>query len=200
MARKETPDVIGEVLGGKVPEEGRQIRDTSVAPKAGSSAGPRSEVTGSGSRDDAVTKIISKYAVWASGIGLVPLPVLDVIALSGLQMKMLSVLAKTYEVDFSENAGRSMIASLSSSVSAESLGRGILGSMLKSIPLVGWVAGWLIMPAAAGALTYAVGRVFAKHFESGGSFIDFDAQEFKEAFREQYSRGLAFVRRQRDDD
>ena len=200
MARKKTPDVIGEVLGGKASEEKSQIRDTSPTSKVDSSVDPRSEMAGSGGRDEAVAKIISKYAVWASGIGLVPLPVLDVIALSGLQMKMLSVLAKTYEVDFSENAGRSMIASLSSSVSAESLGRGFLGSMLKSIPRVGWVAGWLIMPAAAGALTYAVGRVFAKHFESGGSFIDFDAQEFKEAFREQYSRGLAFVRRQRDDD
>jgi uncharacterized protein (DUF697 family) len=200
MARKKTPDVIGEVLGGKVPEEGRQTRDTSVAPKAGSSVSPRSEVARPDGRDDAVTKIISKYAVWAAGIGLIPLPVVDVIALSGLQVKMLSVLARTYGVDFSENAGRSMIASLSSSVSAESLGRGVLGSVLKSIPLVGWVAGWLIMPAAAGALTYAVGRVFAQHFESGGSFLDFDAQEFKEAFREQYRKGLAFVRRKQNDD
>ena len=200
MARKKTPDVIGEVLGGKAPEEESRPRDTSVASRTGSSPGFQMEEAGPGGRDETVSRIISKYVIWAAGIGLVPLPVVDIIALSGLQVKMLSVLSRTYGVDFSENAGRSLIASLSSSVSAESLSRGVLGSVLKSIPLVGWVAGWFLMPAAAGALTYAIGRVFAQHFESGGSFLDFDAHEFKEAFREQYRKGLAFVRRKQNDD
>ena len=196
MARKKTPDMIGEALGGKAPEEGNQDRDRSLASEANSSAG--AQTVAPDERDVAASEVINKYAIWAMGVGLVPLPVVDIIALSGLQVKMLSVLARIYGVDFSENAGRSMIASLSSSVGAESVGKGLLGSVLKSIPLVGWVAGLLIVPAATGALTYAVGRIFSQHFESGGTFLDFRSQEFKDAFKEQYHKGLAFVRRQKD--
>lgn len=196
MARKKTPDMIGEALGGKAPEEGD--RDRSLASKADSSAGTRSPTVAPDERDAAASEVINKYAIWAMGVGLVPLPVVDIIALSGLQVKMLSVLARIYGVDFSENAGRSMVASLSSSVGAESVGKGLLGSVLKSIPLVGWIAGLLILPAATGALTYAVGRIFSQHFESGGTFLDFRSQEFKDAFKEQYHKGLAFVRRQKD--
>ena len=108
---------------------------------------------------------------------------------------MVSVLARLYGVDFSQSAGRTIIASLLSSVGADSLRRGALGSLVKSIPLIGWVAGWFIMPLAAGALTYAVGKVFAQHFASGGTFIGCNPGEFKQSFKDQYRRGLNLFRR-----
>ena len=47
----------------------------------------------------------------------------------------------------------------------------------------------LTLPAASGALTYAVGRVFIQHFESGGTFLDFDPAEVSKYFAEKYEQG-----------
>ena len=40
------------------------------------------------------------------------------------------------------------------------------------IPGIGWMAGMISLPVVAGASTYAVGRVFQRHFEGGGSVYD----------------------------
>ena len=187
MARKKTPDVMGDLLGEK-----SQSPSTPSQPSPSEEAAsvPGTEVTanviGSG-----VLHIVDKYAIWASGIGLIPVPVVDIVALSALQMKMLSALAQHYEVHFSQSSGRAIVASLLSSVGANSLRQGMLGSVAKSIPLMGWAIGWFVMPLAAGALTYAVGKVFAQHFASGGTFIDCDLGEFKNSFKGQYRLGLS---------
>ena len=49
------------------------------------------------------------------------------------------------------------------------------------------------MPAAAGASTYAVGQVFIQHFESGGTFLDFDPDKVKAYFAEQVEKGKLVV-------
>jgi uncharacterized protein (DUF697 family) len=40
------------------------------------------------------------------GAGLVPVPVLDLVAVSGVQLKMLSVISKTYDIPFQESRDR----------------------------------------------------------------------------------------------
>ena len=45
------------------------------------------------------------------------------------------------------------------------------------------------MPAVNGAFSYAVGRVFIRHFESGGTFLDFDADKVRGYFNEQFREG-----------
>ena len=202
MARKKTPDVMGEVLGGKSQEEEEQAPDAATISLVDSSGEdtasrtdplPRAEA-GTGEKGTLASNTINKYAIWSMGVSLVPLPLVDIVAISGLQLKMLSVLSRLYGVDFSENAGRAIIASLLGSVGAHSLRQGTF-SLVRSIPLVGWIAGWFVMPATAGALTYAVGKVFVQHYGSGGTFLNFDAAAFKASFKEQYDKGLEFVPR-----
>lgn len=147
-----------------------------------------------------MTATIHRYAIWSAGVSVIPLPVLDTIALTGLQVKMLSALASAYGVDFSATAGRAMIASLLSAGGAQGLSGSLLMRMIRGVPVAGWIAGWLVMPAAAGGLTYAVGRVFAQHFASGGSILGFDATGMGDSLREEYRRGVAFVRGKRQED
>jgi lipoate-protein ligase A len=45
------------------------------------------------------------------------------------------------------------------------------------------------MSAIGGAATYAIGRVFIQHFESGGTFLDFNPEKVREYFKEQFERG-----------
>ncbi|MDE2463441.1 MAG: GTPase, partial [Alphaproteobacteria bacterium] len=42
------------------------------------------------------------------------------------------------------------------------------------------------LPSLAAASTYALGKVFIQHFESGGTFLDMDPDKVSAYFKEQY--------------
>ena len=44
-------------------------------------------------------------------------------------------------------------------------------------------------------MTFAVGKVFVQHFESGGTFLDFDAATAKTVFREYFAEGKEIFQR-----
>lgn len=62
-------------------------------------------------------------------------------------------------------------------------------SILKAIPIVGSAAGMVTVPVFAGASTYAVGNVFIRHFESGGTFPTFDVSKAKSYYQELFEEG-----------
>ena len=45
-----------------------------------------------------------------------------------------------------------------------------------------------------GASTYAVGRVFIQHFESGGTFLTLDPDKVKAHYRAEFERGEQLMR------
>ena len=45
------------------------------------------------------------------------------------------------------------------------------------------------MPVIAGASTYALGKVFKKHFEAGGTFLSFDSERMKKYYNEKFGEG-----------
>ena len=44
--------------------------------------------------------------------------------------------------------------------------------------------------AFGGATTYAVGKVFIQHFEMGGTLLNFNPDEVRKYFQEQYQQGM----------
>src|SRR5690606_18689671 len=103
-------------------------------------------------------------------------------ALTAVQLKMLAEISAVYGVEFKENRGKSILISLLSSAGSTTLAVGSLGSIIKSIPGFGQWIGGLTLPVIAGGLTYAVGKVFIQHFESGGDFLNFDDLAAKKVF------------------
>jgi uncharacterized protein (DUF697 family) len=134
-------------------------------------------------------EIVSHYMWWSAGAGLIPVPLLDMAAVTGVQIKMLSRLAKLYDTSFSEHQGKSIISALLGSIVPSNLARGALGSMIKAVPVVGSIAGLITMPAFSGAATYAIGKVFIQHFEAGGTLLDFDPEKMKAYFAAKYKEG-----------
>jgi len=130
-------------------------------------------------------QIVRDYSLGTVGAGLIPLPIADIAAISLVQLKMLHSLTKLYGVPFSKNLGKSVIAAFTGSVASEGIGRMTLGSLLKSVPLVGPVLGALAMPAVAGATTTALGQVFVHHFEGGGTLLDIDLKFWQPFYQEQ---------------
>lgn len=141
---------------------------------------------------DQAEKVVKTYMYWSMGAGLIPIPLLDIAAVSGVQLKMLSEISKIYEIKFSENAGKTIIASLLGGVTAGTLTRSSFTSLVKSIPIIG-ILGSLSMPIYSGAATWAIGKVFIQHFASGGTFLTFDPQKVKDYFNELFKQGLTIA-------
>lgn len=136
-------------------------------------------------------KVIRKYAIGTAGAGLIPLPVADVAIIAGIQLKLIHSLCKIYDVKFSKDLGKSAIASLTGGLASHGAAAGVLGSSIKSIPAVGTALGVATVPAIASASTYALGQVFRQHFESGGTFLNFDPEATKAYFNEEYEKSRA---------
>jgi hypothetical protein len=49
------------------------------------------------------------------------------------------------------------------------------------------------MATMSGASTYAIDEVFAKHFETGGTFLNFDPSRLKKIYDEKFEKGKEFV-------
>lgn len=133
--------------------------------------------------------LVKKYMWWSMGAGLIPVPFVDLAAVSGVQLKMLKDMSEIYGLKFSENKGKSIVSALLGSIVPNSLARGGVGSLLKMLPIVGTVMGGISMSLFSGASTYAIGKAFVQHFESGGTFLDFDPVKVKEYFFSKFEEG-----------
>jgi uncharacterized protein (DUF697 family) len=130
------------------------------------------------------SKLVNRFAVWSGVAGLIPLPVVDVFAVGGLQVQMLRRISQLYGVPFSENRGKALIAALAGALIPASSGIGA-ASALKAVPLFGTLAGGVVMPVLSAGATYAIGKAFIEHFASGGTLLDFNPPDYREFVRAQ---------------
>lgn len=130
--------------------------------------------------------IIRNHILWSMGAGLfIPVPIADVLAVSALQLDMIRQLCRVYQVDFAETQGKAVVTSLTSSTLAKVGAR----SLIKFIPGIGQIVGGVASSIFNGASTYALGEVFKKHFESGGTILDFDTERLKKLYQEKFEKG-----------
>jgi uncharacterized protein (DUF697 family) len=120
--------------------------------------------------------VIDKYTKWSFGIGFVPISVVDLVGLTVIQMRMLEQVAKVYGQSFGENKLRCIVSSLIGGAFPQSVNHVGMSSLLKNIPILGTLVSLVVMPVACSAATYALGAVFVKHFESGGTLLNIDLQ------------------------
>jgi uncharacterized protein (DUF697 family) len=129
-------------------------------------------------------KLIDRHVLWAGGAGLIPLPFVDMAAVSIVQLQMLRKLTGLYDVRFSENLGKSILASLVGVIIPATSGIG-LASATKGLPLIGTAVGVAVMPGLSAGATYIIGRVFMQHFASGGTLLDFSVRNYRGFIKEQ---------------
>ncbi len=132
--------------------------------------------------------IIRKRVYVSVGTGFVPIPVFDILALSATQIEMVSRLATLYEIPFKKDIVKTAISALVGGVLPVAV-TPVLASLLKLIPVVGYTASAVTMSATGGAATYAIGKVFVQHFESGGTLLNFDADKVRDYYNEKFKEG-----------
>lgn len=128
-------------------------------------------------------KIVKNYAIASLVPGVLPIPLLDVALVSGVQLKMLQSLASLYETKFSGELGKFAIASLVGGGGSISLAM-VAAQLLKPVPIIGQFASLATMTTFGSAATYAVGHIFVQHFESGGTLLTFDATKIRDHYNE----------------
>jgi uncharacterized protein (DUF697 family) len=136
-------------------------------------------------RDESAAMIIKNHMLWSMGAGFIPIPIVDFFAVGYLQLDMIRQLSKIYDIDFSETEGKAIIASLTTA----GLAKVGAARAVKFIPVVGSVLGGVALSILSGASTYAVGHVFKKHFEAGGTFLDFDLNKLKKSYKDLFEKG-----------
>jgi len=132
------------------------------------------------SRQGKAERIIKRQMWISAGIGALPFPILDGVAVTSVQLWMVRDLCRLYNVPFSREWAKESILSLVG---------GFAPSALKAIPGVGAIAGALTGPALSAGSTYALGKVFIQHFESGGTLLTFDPRGMRSYFKGYYQEG-----------
>jgi uncharacterized protein (DUF697 family) len=135
--------------------------------------------------------MVDRFSLWSGAAGLIPIPIADMAAVGGVQLVMLRRLSEIYGVPFSENRGKSIIASLAGAVlpaSTATTSAMTVSSLVKVLPGLGWAVGALGMPVLSAGATYVIGKVFIQHFASGGTLLDFNPPDYRELIKAQKER------------
>ena len=123
------------------------------------------------SKDAEAKKLIRYYAACTAGAGLLSPPVLDLAAVTAVQLRMVRRLATVYGKDFDQESGRTLVATLSAalapalvsgsvvSLAVRFLGTGVLGKIVDGATL----------PSLNFGVTMLVGNYYQSHFKKPGN-------------------------------
>lgn len=136
-----------------------------------------------------VETIIQYHTMIAVGAGVVPVPVVDMVALTGIQANMIRELAGAYQVPFAKEVTVNLLTSVLSKTLLIKAGPRLILSLVKFIPGLGQLAGSLSLPVLAGASTYATGQVFNRHFAAGGTLQTFEPDTMKDYYHQMFKEG-----------
>jgi uncharacterized protein (DUF697 family) len=131
------------------------------------------------------------YSTLAATAGTIPVPLLDLAILSGIQSRMVYHLAKLYGQPMDPKRFLELAGTLSGSII---FGQG-LRELIKLVPYFGTVAGAVTCGAAAGATTFALGKAACYYYSSVHRGHVPRPEELKRYFNEQLPRAAAHWKR-----
>lgn len=143
-----------------------------------------------GTRDERARKVVVEHVFWSVGGGLLPIPLLDIAAVTAIQLDMLKQLCALYGVTYALSSGKAFVSALAGSLLAR-----MGANAVKLIPGIGTLLGGVSMSILSGASTYAVGMVAIKHFEAGGTLGDLDPKSAKRDYDAEFEKGRDFASR-----
>ncbi|KJS32405.1 MAG: hypothetical protein VR64_06635 [Desulfatitalea sp. BRH_c12] len=136
---------------------------------------------------------IKNYVILAMGTGLIPSSLVDIVAITALEVKMIGDLARIYDFPIPHRLVRyKILISLLGSLGPVYLSVK-MHAALKSVPLIGHAVYVGMLSITGGVAMYAVGKTFQRHYESGGTFLSSENSVLKNFFQEKYQEGKKVV-------
>ena len=157
---------------------------------------PAGATTGSGTtemtaeqRHELASKMVDRFSLW--GWGGRPCPAAARGRGCGQRSPAPAATPPLTDVrrSVSENMGKSVLASLIGSMIPATSGMGVT-SALKGVPIIGALSS-LVMPTLSAGATYAIGKVFVEHFDSGGTLLDFNPPDYREFIKVQKEKWIS---------
>ena len=111
-------------------------------------------------------KIVERHRTYAAVGGLVPVPVANIASVTAINLRMVQQLSALYQVPFQRDRARAAIVSLIGGAAPSGFGLATSSALMWIIP-GGLFVGLGVSALSAGALTRAIGQVFAEGFENG---------------------------------
>jgi uncharacterized protein (DUF697 family) len=137
---------------------------------------------------------IKNHVIAAMGIGLIPSALVDVVGITGIEVKMIRDLAKVYAFSVPNKLiAYKVLISLIGSIGPVYFSTK-MHAALKGVPLVGHAVYVGFLSLTGGAAVYAVGKIFQQHYESGGTFLSKDNKYIKDYFKVKYAEGKQVVK------
>lgn len=146
-------------------------------------------------RRERADSIIEKHVLWSAGAGLIPIPLADVAAVTGVQVNMLREITKLYKTELTDAVLENFVTALTGGMLAR-----IGASAFKAIPGIGTLLGGASMSIMSGASTYAVGRVAKSQLEAGNDLAKVDLDKAKRDYKQAYEDGKGYVEKMKDGD
>jgi len=137
--------------------------------------------------------LIKNYVIASMGVGLIPAPIVDLVAVTAFEIKMITDMAKIYDFPVPHRlVALKLLVSLVGSVGSLYVAAK-MASLVKASPGVGHALHVSLFSLSGGVAVYAVGKLFQKHYESGGTFLGGGRAQVRKAWEEARDEGRATV-------
>src|SRR5574338_19503 len=109
MNKKKLPKAIRPAAKKPASETMRASRAATADAGKVSQAPAKAGVAADASNDDRrsrATKVVERFSFWSGVAGLLPVPFVDLAAVGVLQIQLVRLISRIYDVPFSENRGK----------------------------------------------------------------------------------------------
>ncbi|MBS0425546.1 MAG: 50S ribosome-binding GTPase [Proteobacteria bacterium] len=135
---------------------------------------------------------ITGYALAAAGLGA--LPVVDWVAVSAVQAKLLHSLALLYGQNWDRSTITEFLGLAGAGIASGYLARLLSRTVAKVIPVFGQTVGALWGASSSGATTYALGKAAIYFFARRKNGLNVDADSLRQIYAAELERGASFLK------
>lgn len=132
------------------------------------------------------------YALTAAGLGA--LPVVDLVAVSVVQAKLLHSLAILYGQRWDKNAITEFLGLVGAGIASSYLTRMLSRAVVKVIPFWGQTVGAVWGASSSGATTYALGKASVYFFIRRKDGLNVDPEALRRIYTEELERGASILK------
>lgn len=134
-------------------------------------------------------KAVKIHSVLSGAMGVIPIPPLGVAMIVANNLKMLHKLSTIYGVKYHKDIGKAVISSFLVGCGTFSISGRLIWGFSALAPVAAPIIGAVTIPLFATSATYAIGKLFVQHFESGGTFLTFDPEKVRGHYAELFKEG-----------
>ena len=134
-------------------------------------------------------RVVKIHSVISGALGVIPLPPLGVAMIVANNLKMLHKLSTIYGIKYYKDVGKEAISSFLVGCGTYSISGRLIWGLSALAPVAAPVIGVVTIPIFGSSATYAIGKIFVQHFESGGTFLTFDPEKVRGHYAELFKEG-----------